>query len=295
MSEGANRRSFLKNGLRGMVVLGLGKGFYNTTPLAGVELRQVDVKINGLPDKFHGFTIGHLSDTHASMIANTGLFDEAASLIMSKKPDMIALTGDYISGATKFFSGAIGEFNQTHLDQLIESFSILKAPMGIFGVLGNHDFWSGPKAVEAVMSGFTKSIGAQWLRNESRSMERDGQHINVLGVDDYWHSCSLSMACRGLDKSSVNILLSHNPDINDDVMPQMRIDLILAGHTHGGQVVLPYFGCPVVPSKFGQKYLSGLTPDGDRQTYITRGVGHLMAPIRLNCPPEAAIITLQSA
>ncbi|MDH5638438.1 MAG: metallophosphoesterase, partial [Nitrospinota bacterium] len=94
---------------------------------------------------------------------------------------------------------------------------------------------------------------------------------------------------------SVNIMLSHNPDINDDVLPQMRIDLILSGHTHGGQIYLPFIGCPVVPSKFGQKYIAGLVRDGERQTYITRGVGHLLAPIRINCPPEATIITLEKA
>ncbi|MDH5509239.1 MAG: metallophosphoesterase [Nitrospinota bacterium] len=295
MTEETTRRGFFRNGMRGLFATGVGLGFYNTTAY-GVELQEVTIKIKDLPERFSGFTIALLSDTHASMIANKGLFDEAARLIMSKKPQMIALTGDYISGSTKFLSGAIGKFRQKYLDQLLDSLSVLKAPLGVYAVLGNHDFWSGPEAIEAISDSFTKSLGVIWLRNRNLRVEKDGEAINLLGVDDYWQSsCSIHRAYQGLDKDSVNILLSHNPDINDDVPPQMRIDLILSGHTHGGQIYLPFIGCPVVPSKFGQKYISGLVRDGERQTYITRGVGHLMAPIRINCPPEATIITLEKA
>jgi hypothetical protein len=287
-----SRRGFFKYGLRGFLAAGLGKGFYNTTS-SGMALEEVTITLAGLPAPFRGLRIGQISDTHASMIGNNALFGEAARLVMSKKPDLIALTGDYVSGSTKFLSGAIGHFHREYLDQLVDALSIIKAPMGVFGALGNHDFWSGPEAVNAIVSEFEGKLGVTWLRNEWRRIEREGAHINLMGVDDYWQtSCSIARAYRGLDKDSVNILLSHNPDINDDVIPQMRVDLILSGHTHGGQVVLPLIGCPVVPSKFGQKYLSGLVRDGARQTYVTRGVGHLMAPVRFNCPPEVTIITL---
>ena len=290
------RRDFLKHGMRGMIAAGVGKGFYNTTSFGGVVLEKVTVDVDALPPAFSGFKIGLLSDTHASMIAHNGLFAEAARLVMSQKPDIIALTGDYVSGSTKFLSGAIGEFHMEYLEQLVESFSILSAPSVVFAVLGNHDFWSGPVALEAIGEQFSSRLGVTWLRNERRTIEKDGEKINILGVDDYWqHSCSLARAYHGLDNNGVNILLSHNPDINDDVLPQMRIDLIMSGHTHGGQIYLPFIGCPVVPSKFGQKYISGLVRDGRRQTYVTRGIGHLMAPIRLNCPPEATIITLAPA
>ncbi|MDH5478633.1 MAG: metallophosphoesterase [Nitrospinota bacterium] len=295
MDEETTRRGFFKHGMRGLFAAGLGVGFYNTTSY-GVQLQEVTIRIRDLPRRFSGFTIGLLSDTHASMIANNGLFEEAARLIMSKRPQMITLTGDYISGSTKFLSSSIGKFRQDYLDQLVDSFSALKAPMGIYAVLGNHDFWSGPKALESISDGFSRKLGVTWLRNRNLRLEKEGEAINLLGVDDYWqNSCSLHRAYQGLNHDSVNIMLSHNPDINDDVLPQMRIDLILSGHTHGGQIYLPVIGCPVVPSKFGQKYIAGLVRDGERQTYITRGVGHLMAPIRINCPPEATIITLEKA
>lgn len=113
-------------------------------------------------------------------------------------------------------------------------------------------------------------------------------------MDDYWEgSCSLQAACKGLNPETVTVLLSHNPDINDDIsVMRQKIDLVLSGHTHGGQVVVPFIGQPVMPSKFGQKYRAGLVFDGNRQTYISRGVGHLLAPIRMNCAPEATVLTL---
>jgi uncharacterized protein len=113
-------------------------------------------------------------------------------------------------------------------------------------------------------------------------------------VDDYWaNSCSLARACQGLDPQTVKILLSHNPDINEDISDLgLEIDLVLSGHTHGGQVVAPLIGQPVMPSRFGQKYRAGLVFDGNRQTYISRGVGHLLAPLRFNCAPEATVLRL---
>ncbi|MDH5639330.1 MAG: metallophosphoesterase, partial [Nitrospinota bacterium] len=202
MTEETTRRGFFKNGMRGLFATGLGVGFYNTTSY-GVELQEVSVKIRNLPERFSGFTIGLLSDTHASMIANNSLFDEAARLIMDKRPQMIALTGDYVSGSTKFLSTSIGKFRQDYLDQLVDSFSVLKAPMGVYAVLGNHDFWSGPEAVEAISDGFTKKMGVKWLRNQNLRVEKDGEAINLLGVDDYWqNSCSLHRAYQGLDNDS---------------------------------------------------------------------------------------------
>ena len=296
MSEkGMTRRGILRNGVRGFVAAGIGLGFYNTTA-GSLKLAEESIKIEGLPENFNGFKIAQITDTHASMIANTGLYDQAARLVMEKEPDIIVLTGDYISGSTKFLSGAIGEYRREYLDHLTSSFSGLKAPHGVYAVLGNHDFWSGPEAVKAISGEFEDSLGAVWLRNSNRRIEKNGASLNILGVDDYWQdSCSLHDAWEGVDNGSVNILLSHNPDINDDIFPQMKIDLVLSGHTHGGQVVLPFIGCPVVPSKFGQKYIAGNVRDGKRQTYISRGVGHLMAPIRINCPPEVNILTLQRA
>lgn len=276
-----------------MAVAALGKGFYNTTG-GQVELVRVPVKIKNLPAPLQGLKIGLLTDLHSSFIVSSALIKSAGQLIMSENPDVIVLTGDFISGSTKFLSGSIGKFDNEYLTRCADALSHLKAPLGIYGVLGNHDFWSGSESVRALCGTLTKQIGMVWLRNRSIELKKGGASFHLLGVDDYWEaSCSLTSACKGVNADSIKILLSHNPDINDDIsLLHERIDLVLSGHTHGGQIVVPLLGQPVMPSRFGQKYREGLVRDGDRQTYISRGVGCLLVPIRLNCLPEATVLTL---
>lgn len=271
----------------------LGKGYYNSTA-AQIELVRVQVKINQLPAPLQGLKIGLLTDFHSSFIVPKDLIETAADLVMSERPDLIVLTGDFISGATKFLSGSIGEFKQPYLERCAVALSRLKAPLGIYGVLGNHDFWSGPSSVKAICDTLSKRVGVTWLSNANVESIKAGASFHLLGVDDYWEpSCSLTAACKGISRDSIKILLSHNPDINEEIsLAKERIDLVLSGHTHGGQVVVPVLGQPVIPSKFAQKYRKGMVRDGERQTYVSRGVGCLLAPVRLNCMPEATVLTL---
>jgi hypothetical protein len=276
-----------------LIVATLGKGYYNSTE-AQVELVRVPVRIKQLPTQLQGLKIGLLTDFHASFIVSDKLIKASADLVMSERPDIIVLAGDFISGSTKFLSGSIGEFKPQYLERCAVALSHLKAPLGIYGVLGNHDFWSGSAAVGAICDTLSKRVGVTWLRNTSVELNKAGAPFHLLGVDDYWESsCSLAAACKGINSDSIKILLSHNPDINDDIsLSNERVDLVLSGHTHGGQVVVPFLGQPVMPSKFGQKYRHGLVREGERQTYVSRGVGCLLAPIRLNCMPEATVLTL---
>jgi len=287
------RREFIVNGARALVLLGIGKGTYNTTRY-DLRLETPQIRIPGLPARFKGLRIAQITDLHSSFIVSEGLLRSATRLIMEEKPDVICLTGDYVTGETKFLSGSIGKFDKKHIDKCASALEGLSAPMGIFGVLGNHDFWSGNPAVEAITEGLSRRLGVVWLRNRGVRLTKGGAGIDLLGVDDYWESSSsVDAALKGVDEDGVRILLSHNPDINEQIeLERLRIDLVISGHTHGGQIALPLIGAPFMPSKFGQKYLAGLVRDGDRQTYISRGVGHLLAPVRLNCPPEATVITL---
>lgn len=288
-----NRRDFLKYGVRGLIALGLGKGFYDSTHWQ-VELVRVPVRIRNLPAPLRGLKIGLLTDLHSSFIVSRSVIERAARLVMSENPDVIVMTGDFISGSTKFLSGSVGSFNEKHLADCVSALSSLKAPLGIYGVLGNHDFWSGPEAVKKICERFTAQQGMVWLRNRNVALHKGEGILHLLGVDDYWEpTCSLGAACTGLQPESVKILLSHNPDVNEEIdLSRQRIDLVLSGHTHGGQVAMPLIGQPVLPSKFGQKYRAGLVADGERQTYVSRGVGCLLAPIRFNCRPEATVLTL---
>ena len=169
----------------------------------------------------------------------------------------------------------------------------LKAPLGVFAVLGNHDFWSGREVTEKISHGL-ENIEVQVLRNQAVPVKRKGGLLYMVGVDDYWESSySLTKALRGIPTDACRILLSPNPDVNADIETMReRIDLVVSGHTHGGQIVLPFTGALYIPSPFGQKYRSGLVSDNERQTYVSRGLGVFFVPVRINCPPDVSLLTL---
>lgn len=288
-----NRRQFLRYGIlagSGMVV---GKGIFNTSRFQ-IENTNVNISIPGLPDNFKGIKIALLGDFHSSPIVSRGLLDRAAWLTMQAKPDIIFFVGDFVSEVFKVYRGSFHKLNDKYLYRLSDALSAMNAPMGIYGVLGNHDFWYGPEGVKSITSVLSEKNKVQWLRNRSTIITRAGQEIALVGVDDYWHDCcSINEAGKDLDKDITKILLSHNPDVNFAIDSyRIKIDLVLCGHTHGGQISLPFIGAPFTSSQAGQKYVSGLVRDGQRQTYVTRGVGHLMIPVRYNCPPDVTIITL---
>lgn len=287
-----SRRKLIVNSIRAAVVLGVAKGVYNTSSF-NIRTEKVEVKIPDLPAELKGFKIAQLTDLHSSMVVTENLINSAAEAAMKESPDMIALTGDFISGSTKFLSGSVGEFNEGHLAKCVRALKPLKAPHGVYAVLGNHDFWSGEEAVGKITAAFEGALGVKWLRNTNVTITKGKARLDILGVDDHWeNSYSLRKAYEGTGDGRCKILLSHNPDATEDIWHDMKIDLVLSGHTHGGQIVAPIVGMPFLPSRFGQKYRAGLVKGEKVQTYISRGVGHLLAPIRINCPPEVTIITL---
>ena len=288
------KRMLVANSLVSGAVLSLLKGYQNATP-HNMELVNVRVEIDRLPSSFKGFKIALLSDFHSSLVVSRKHIEAAAEMTMNEKPDAIALTGDFISGHARIRSRSVGKIRKKYIDRCIDGLSQLKAEHGIYAVLGNHDFWSGSHALEWITSEFSRRLGVVWLRNKSAKLEKDSELIHLLGVDDFWsRGCSLEKAYKGLNGSSAKILLSHNPDINKRIDEEKRdIDLVLSGHTHGGQMPVPFRkGDALVPSIYGQKYREGRVQDGKRVTYVTRGVGHLLLPVRLSSPPEVTIITL---
>jgi predicted MPP superfamily phosphohydrolase len=287
-----SRRFFLKAGLGvfGVSLLGVGKGYTNTlSSQIGVE--RVPIRLKGLPDAFRGFKIAQLSDLHSSPLVNKEHLDHAVDLALAEKPDLIVLTGDFIGHTFGTPSNSVHEFDPQYLDNLVAVLGRAKAPFGTYAVLGNHDFWSGPKVTERICHEFTTHAGIRVLRNQNVKLKIEEKSIHLLGIDDYWHSWDLREALRNVPDQSVKILLSHNPDINWKLNLSHRINLVLSGHTHGGQIAFPFVGAPFSPTR-NHRYLKGLVRDGDRQTYITRGVGHLVVPIRFNCPPEVTLVTL---
>ena len=172
----------------------------------------------------------------------------------------------------------------------IEVLTDLKTPMGRFAVLGNHDNRVDPCGTRAVLA----EHGIRDLSNKGLWLERGGARLWLCGVEDHTTSREDYAAALGnIRTSDACIMLSHNPDSVEDIRDP-RVGLVLSGHTHGGQVVLPFVGAPVVPSSYGQKYLSGFVQGPVTRVYISRGVGTIAPPVRFRCPPEVTLITLSA-
>ncbi|MFH1123712.1 MAG: metallophosphoesterase [Pseudomonadota bacterium] len=285
------RRGFIRLCILGVLGLAGGRGFMNSRALS---LSRIEVRLNRLPPMFDGLKVGQITDIHAGPLVSQAQLRMGVDLLQSARPDLVALTGDFVSGATKILRTSYGGFKQRHYDYCLEELSKIRAPLGVFAVLGNHDFWSGTEVAEKIGAGL-KSIGVRVLRNEAVSLERGTQRLYLVGVDDYWEeSYNLAQSLRGIPENSCRILLSHNPDVNEDIeLSRSRIDCVISGHTHGGQIVLPLIGAPYLPSPFGQKYRAGLVSDGERRTYVSRGLGVFFVPVRLNCPPEVTLLTFR--
>jgi predicted MPP superfamily phosphohydrolase len=241
-----------------------------------VELRENSVASARLPRAFDGFTILHLSDLHADLCP--GAMARARALIAKCRYDLCVLSGDY-RGATK------GPYDAA-LAGLATLREAIEAP--ILAVLGNHDTIRMAPGLEA--------LGMTVLLNERIFIERDGARIHVAGVDEphYFRADDIEGALAGASRDEFSILLSHTPEIFSRAA-LAGVDLLLAGHTHGGQICLPG-GVPltldsVLPRAFG----AGAWRYGEMQGYTSVGAGSSVLPVRFNCPPEITLHRLRSA
>ena len=279
--------------LGGALALAASRGYLNSRKL---KLREIEVRLKNLPLCFDGIKIGQMTDIHAGPLVSREFIREGVDRLMANSPDLVVLTGDFMNGNRRILrrSQGNGRFKQYHYDYCIHELGKLRAPLGVYGVLGNHDFWSGKNYASGIACDLERA-GIRMLRNRAVPLQCDGEHLYLIGVDDYWaDSYDLSLATKNLPRNGCRVLLCHNPDVNEDINQRgERIDLVISGHTHGGQVVLPFVGFPYLLSPFGQKYLAGLVRDGDRQSYISCGLGAYLAPIRLNCPPDVSVLTLR--
>ena len=286
----AKRGNIIRICILVLILLVSAKGFINSRSL---RLNALKIELKNLPYAFDGIKVCQITDIHAGPLVSRNLIRDGVDIVMAERPDLVVLTGDFVSGSTKFLWTSYGGFRQHHFDYCMEELGRLNAPLGVFAVLGNHDFWSGQEVALKIIRGL-ENIGVQVLRNEAIHLKRNGQSLYLIGVDDYWEeSYNLLKALEGVPEDACRILLSHNPDVNENIESlNERIDLIISGHTHGGQVVLPFIGALYLPSPFGQKYLAGLVRDKERKTYVSRGLGLFFVPVRINCPADVSLLTL---
>ena len=252
-----------------------------------LEVVPRTIPIKNLPDPFQGFRIAQLSDIHLEEYTEPYFLQEAVERINALQPDLVVLTGDFVSRGPRPIPFAIKTAGLC-----AEILTGLTAPQR-YAILGNHDVAVGSQPIIDAL----EAHGTPVLVDSYTPIERGDSHIWLSGANDPGVStCYLDLAIPRYPNAPV-IFLCHEPDFVDTVVQHPRfplIDLMLSGHTHGGQVRLPFVG-PLLLPPMGQKYVQGIFHFGHLQLYVNRGLGTVGLPFRLNCPPEITNITLVRA
>ncbi|MHB8524953.1 MAG: metallophosphoesterase [Candidatus Acidiferrales bacterium] len=243
---------------------------------AGVELTEHRMGLENLPEAFRGFRIVHLTDLHHGLYFPADALSAVVELTNELEPDIVAVTGDFVTRS------------RNYIEPVAEMLSGLRARSGVFAVLGNHDFRVGADAIARALG----KNGIEVLRNRYVTLRRKGQKCYLSGVDDLLYRADLSRAMRGIPHGAPTLLLSHNPAIIGEAA-NMGINLVLSGHTHGGQVKLPLIGCVYGRSEKNMRFKIGRDSLGPTQIYVSRGIGTVVLPVRYGCPSEIPHFVLE--
>lgn len=277
-SGGFSRRRFLKRAAIGLAGLAVG-GAVDALAVEPrwVRLTRPVVRIPSLGRAWDGVRIAHLTDLHVGRLIGLDYVRKVVKLTLAESPDVIVLTGDYVSrtpAITPEYAAALKD---------------LRAPLGQFAVLGNHDHWTDLARVQAML----KSAGISLLTNTHVLLRKNGDTLCLAGVGDLWEDKQrIERALGGVADEVPRILLSHNPDYAETMPASPRVDLMLCGHTHGGQVKIPFGPRPQLPIVY-TKYAAGLNRGPHCPVYTSVGLGMVGIPVRFNCRPELPIITLK--
>ena len=249
-----------------------------------LEIVRSGVPIEGLPKEIQGLKIGVMSDFHAGAFDNRENILQSIAIINAEKPDLVALLGDYMD----CLSSRARE-NVEKGAYVFEALKRLRAPLGIYAVLGNHDHGLDANYVQNKLS----AISAVILDNESVTLDNG---IAVAGVDDLLKSHADPLkATQNISEKYTTILLSHNPDVNLQLRGEERVNLVISGHTHGGQVRIPLINWAPWFACSGKSYRgpTGLIREtAGHWTFITKGIGTSVLPIRVACRPDVGILHL---
>lgn len=252
-----------------------------------IDIVQRPIAIAHLPASFQGYRIAQVSDIHLDEFTEPLFFERVVERVNRLNPDLVLLTGDFIThGSLTFIAG------DHAIRRCAQILTRLEAPLR-YGCLGNHDVAFNAPLVTRMLA----DHGTPLLINRSLPIERNGARLWLCGVDDPGTSHpDLDLAIPSAPDGPV-ILMAHEPDFADTVTAHPKghlVDLMLSGHSHGGQIRLPFLG-PLVLPPMGLKYPEGHYTFNHMQLYVNRGIGTVGLPFRLNCPPEITMITLESA
>lgn len=240
-----------------------------------VEHHQI--RLRRLPRELDGFRIVQLSDLHHSPFTSRQQIERAIETANSLQPDIVALTGDYVSKEREYAAPCA------------ELLGALSPKHGVYGVLGNHDHWTDA----ALITDLFRAEGITMLVNQGMRFEKNGAAFWLAGVDDTMVGLEdLPLALAGSSEHEFKLLLAHNPIILRKAA-RAGVDLVLSGHTHGGQVSLR--SEHNASGRPRRRLLKGLARQGETQIYVTRGLGTVVLPVRFGCPPEVSLLELRSA
>jgi predicted MPP superfamily phosphohydrolase len=259
------------------------------------QLRRLQLSFEKLPAAFKGLKVVHISDIHSGSFTDKHAVKKGVEKILNEKPDLILFTGDLVN-------------DRSHeMDGFMDIFRELKAPMGVYSILGNHDYgdytqWKSPEEKQANLELLKKvhaDLGWRLMLDENTQLEKDGERISLLGVQNisgksFRSYGDLSKAYQGVDDSHFKILMSHDPSHWDAEVRKKYpgIDLMLSGHTHGFQFGVEIPGFKWSPVQYVYKQWAGHYVEGKQQLYINRGFGFIGYPGRVGILPEITVIEL---
>jgi predicted MPP superfamily phosphohydrolase len=244
--------------------------------LYDIEVTRHDLFIDDLPEAFDGYRIAFLTDTHVASFVRRDFYRECIARVNAFNPDSVFLGGDFVTW-------------KRHIPLAAEVLlPDLHPPDGLYAVLGNHDIWAGAEEVTQAFA----AHGVEFIQNRSVRLRRDGAEIALLGIDEiYRGKPDVTAAFAGVDESKPCLGISHHPDVID-LLDGRRLDLLVCGHTHGGQIRFPFFGPVVVPSAHEWELASGFHRIRNVLMYVSRGIGAI-PPVRILCRPEVATFVLR--
>lgn len=250
---------------------------------ASLRVQRTELALPGWPAGSRPLTVALLADLHTG---SPGQGLDALAQVVERtnalQPELVLIAGDFV------IHGVVGG-RFVPPEESAAVLARLTAPLGVFAVLGNHDHWLDGRRVQRAL----ESAGIPVLEDQARRIERAGGAFWLVGLKDFWeHGRDLEGVLAQLTDGAPALAFTHNPDVFA-TLPE-RFALVMAGHTHGGQVALPLFGRPVIPSRFGQRYAYGHIVEQGWHLFVTSGVGTSILPVRFGVPPEIAVLTLRA-
>ena len=275
------RRQFLRNasyGLAGVAVSG-GAWAHYVEP-DWVEVTNHTVKIPHLPRQFDGFRIAQISDIHIEGGSMGDDLPAICQLVSAQKADAIVVTGDYVTVPL-----------EADAQTLQRGLAPLRAPMGVWGIMGNHDYWSGPSASH--VAEMLAPTPVQTMINQVHVWQRDGARLHLAGFDDFWSGKrNFDAMAAKIPDGEAAIALGHEPDFAIEVSATRKFGLMLSGHSHGGQIALPG-GIPIHVPDYANKFPRGWYNVNGLKLYTNRGLGTVGIPMRFCSRPEISVFTLR--